>query len=208
MNLKSGTTMTFTGGTEATLKVSANNVDVSPAGVTLQGTLLEFNGPANMNGMLVVGGQTTLDEGLSVSGNVGIGTNATTNPLEMGSGAYCSVAGVWTSVSDRNAKEDFAAINPREVLEKVSALPITEWKYKVEADGTEHLGPMAQDFHVAFGLNGADDKHIATIDEEGVALAAIQGLNQKLNEKDAQIQNLEKKLDALQAVVKKLVANK
>jgi hypothetical protein len=67
-------------------------------------------------------------------------------------------------------------------LEKVSALPITEWKYKVEADGTEHLGPMAQDFHAAFGLNGSDDKHIATVDEEGVALAAIQGLNQKLEE--------------------------
>jgi hypothetical protein len=219
MNLKSGTTMTFTGGTEATLKVSGNNVDVSPASVTLQGTLLEFNGPANMNGMLVVGGQTTLDEGLSVSGNVGIGTNATTNPLEMGSGAYCSVAGVWTSVSDRNAKEDFAAINPREVLEKVSALPITEWKYKVEADGTEHLGPMAQDFHAAFHLNGADDRHISTVDEDGVALAAIQGLNQKLqdelNRQDAenaklkqQNDSLAQRLNELEATVKQFAANK
>ena len=52
---------------------------------------------------------------------------------------------------------------------------------------------MAQDFHTAFDLNGADDKHIATVDEEGVALAAIQGLNQRLNEKDAEIQKLNEK---------------
>ncbi len=38
-----------------------------------------------------------------------------------------------------------------------------------------HVGPMAQDFYAAFGL-GLDDKHITTIDEGGVALAAIQGL--------------------------------
>ena len=66
------------------------------------------------------------------------------------------------------------------MLEKVSALPITEWKYKVEADGSKHIGPMAQDFHAAFGLNGAVDKHISTVDEGGVALAAIQGLNEKV----------------------------
>ena len=44
---------------------------------------------------------------------------------------------------------------------------------------------MAQDFYAAFGI-GADDKHISAVDEGGVALAAIQGLNQKLNEKDAE----------------------
>jgi regulator of replication initiation timing len=41
---------------------------------------------------------------------------------------------------------------------------------------------MAQDFQAAFGLDGADDKHISVVDEGGVALAAIQGLNQKLEE--------------------------
>jgi hypothetical protein len=139
-------------------------------------------------------------------GNVGIGTTSPAYPLTMNSGAYCSLAGVWTSVSDRNSKEAFTAINPRAVLEKVTALPITEWKYKVEADGTEHIGPMAQDFHAAFGLNGADDKHIATVDEEGVALAAIQGLNEKLNEKDVEIQDLKQSVAELKAMVERLVS--
>ncbi len=37
-----------------------------------------------------------------------------------------------------------------------------------------HVGPMAQDFHAAFGL-GDSDKSIGMQDIEGVALAAIQG---------------------------------
>jgi uncharacterized coiled-coil protein SlyX len=46
------------------------------------------------------------------------------------------------------------------------------------------------------------------VDEGGVALAAIQGLNQKLNEKTAKIQRLEKRLDALQTLVKQLAERK
>ena len=37
------------------------------------------------------------------------------------------------------------------------------------------MGPMAQDFFAAFGL-GDSDKHITTVDADGVALAAIRGL--------------------------------
>ena len=37
------------------------------------------------------------------------------------------------------------------------------------------MGPTAQDFYAAFGL-GEDERHISTVDADGVALAAIQGL--------------------------------
>jgi hypothetical protein len=140
------------------------------------------------------------------NGNVGIGTATPGNLLVVGgsgSPAYCN-GSTWVNGSDRNSKESFAAINPRAVLEKVSALSITEWKYKVEADGTRHLGPMAQDFHAAFGLNGADDKHIATVDESGVALAAIQGLDAVVKEKDAKISALEDRVGQLERLVKQL----
>jgi len=49
---------------------------------------------------------------------------------------------------------------------------------------------------------GADDKHIATVDEGGVALAAIQGLNEKLKEKDTRIESLEKRLADLEELIK------
>ena len=87
-------------------------------------------------------------------------------------------------LSDRNAKEQhFTTISPAEMLEKVASLPISQWNYKTDPADHKHVGPMAQDFHTMFGLNGAEDKRISLTDEGGVALAAIQGLNQKLDEK-------------------------
>jgi hypothetical protein len=59
---------------------------------------------------------------------------------------------------------------------------------------------MAQDFYAAFGV-GPDDKHIAVVDEGGVALAAIQGLNQKLKEKDSAIEALQQRLERLEKLL-------
>jgi hypothetical protein len=56
---------------------------------------------------------------------------------------------------------------------------------------------MAQDFAAAFAV-GEDDKHISTIDADGVSLAAIQGLYQISQEKDQQIARLQTRLDALE----------
>ncbi len=50
---------------------------------------------------------------------------------------------------------------------------------------------MAQDFHAAFGV-GEDERHISTVDADGVALAAIQGLYQLLQGKDREMEELEK----------------
>ena len=81
--------------------------------------------------------------------------------------------------SDRNAKEQFVPISPATVLDKVAGLPLTQWRYKTDRKGAQHLGPMAQDFRAAFSL-GEDDTHISVVDQGGVALAAIQGLNEKV----------------------------
>jgi trimeric autotransporter adhesin len=114
-------------------------------------------------------------------------------------------SGTWSSLSDRNAKDNFKTITPRQMLDKVAELPITQWSYKTEP-GAQHIGPMAQDFHAAFGLNGSDDRHIATVDEEGVALAAIQGLNQKLQDREAEIQTLKQQNDSLAERLNELAA--
>jgi hypothetical protein len=112
--------------------------------------------------------------------------------------------------SDRNAKENFAVLDAQTALAKVAALPLTQWNYKTESRAVRHVGPMAQDFHAAFGLDGADDKHISVVDESGVALAAIQGLNQKLETeakaKDAEIQAQAAKIEDLQQSVAELKA--
>ena len=112
--------------------------------------------------------------------------------------------------SDRNAKEGFKPVNTRDVLDKVARLPISEWQYKTQTDA-RHIGPMAQDFHDAFAV-GRDEKHIATVDADGVALAAIQGLNQKLEDqvrdKETRIHQLEKSVEELKEIVGRLVDDK
>jgi hypothetical protein len=117
-----------------------------------------------------------------------------------------TVNGTFVSTSDRNAKEDFAPIDPQQVLDKVAALPITKWIYKTDA-GTRHIGPMAQDFYAAFAV-GPDDKHITTVDEGGVALAAIQGLKHELDETQAENAALKKSVADLSNLVQSLAEKK
>jgi len=106
-----------------------------------------------------------------------------------------TVNGTFNNSSDRNLKQDFADISPAQILEKVGQLPITEWSYK-EDPRTRHVGPVAQDFYSTFNI-GTDNKHIAPIDEGGVALAAIKGLNQKLEKENAELNARLEKLEQL-----------
>jgi hypothetical protein len=59
---------------------------------------------------------------------------------------------------------------------------------------------VAQDFYKAFGL-GLDDKHITTIDEGGVALAAIQGLYRQNQALRRQNRSLNARLTRLERAV-------
>ena len=91
-----------------------------------------------------------------------------------GGDASLTYGGTWTNASSRAYKTGFATIDPADILARVVDLPITTWSYRDSTEG-RHMGPMAEDFHAAFGLAN-DDKSIATVDADGVALAAIQGL--------------------------------
>jgi hypothetical protein len=118
----------------------------------------------------------------------------------------------WAVISDRNAKKDFAPVDSGEILEKLAAMPITQWHYKWEEESlTPHIGPMAQDFKAAF-YPGTDDKSITTQEADGVALAAIQGLNQKLEnelkQRSAENTELKQRLSQLEQLVAKLAVEK
>jgi lysophospholipase L1-like esterase len=211
-NNESGVTL---GGLTVNGTISATNTIIVDANTLNSGSLspgLIFGGYSSGEGIASKRSSGTDQYGLDFytantirmnvnnNGYVGIGTTSPSYPLTMGSGAYCSSAGVWTSVSDRNAKENFTSIAPGDVLAKVVALPITQWKYKVEPAGVRHIGPVAQDFHAAFGF-GDSDKAIGTVDEGGVALAAIQGLNQKMEQKETEITELKARLERLEQLV-------
>jgi hypothetical protein len=112
----------------------------------------------------------------------------------------CNVVngGSWSCSSDRNLKENFVELDTREVLKRLSGVPILQWNAKGVDPTIKHVGPMAQDFYAAFGL-GDSDKVISTIDLDGVALASIQGLYEIAQAQDEQIAAQQEQIAALEA---------
>jgi trimeric autotransporter adhesin len=111
----------------------------------------------------------------------------------------------WSGVSDRNLKENFTPVDNESLLTALNTIPMTTWNMKSQDDSIRHIGPMAQDFHAAFGV-GEDNTHISYSDANGVSLAAIQGLFQLLQEQGAEnrelrlaIERLEQRLSAIEA---------
>jgi hypothetical protein len=186
------------------------DVGVPYGGANVAGTNYDF--------VIMDGGALRFDIDFN-TGNVGIGTDTPTNKLHVIGGAtFSSGAGganqnvvwvpgsaSWSFTSDRNAKDRVESVNPQSVLEKVSRVPINEWSY-IGYD-QRHIGPMAQDFHQQFPLN-ENDKALNDADLHGVALAAIQGLNQKVEVRsqkaEGRIQMLESENAALKGELAEL----
>lgn len=132
-----------------------------------------------------------------------------------GSGAPTSGArllagsGSWTSLSDAESKRDFEPVDASEILDKLASMPVQRWSYKSQDSAVRHIGPTAQDFHAAFGV-GDDPKGITTVDADGVALAAIQGLNAKVEAQartiDAQNALIESQRRAIEELARRLEA--
>lgn len=134
------------------------------------------------------------DQGGTGGGQAG-GSGGTGAPVDAGAcrtqGQTCSTTehccvplicagGCTMAPSDRNLKRDFAPIDGEQILNSLAELPITSWRYKTESGDARHIGPMAQDFKARFGV-GTDDKYILQVDADGVALAAIKTLNDRVN---------------------------
>ena len=150
-------------------------------------------------------------------GNIGIGTEtpqgrlhvvstpgdkAATDIFLLDNNGNLEIGGLLTEASSVLLKEHFVAIDGQEVLDRLARLPITTWNYKTDAPSIRHMGPMAQDFFAAFGL-GADDRHIAPLDVNGVALAGVQALSQQVETLKQQNADLLERLQALEALVQR-----
>jgi hypothetical protein len=98
-------------------------------------------------------------------------------------------SGVFNCTSSRTTKENFLAVDGDDVLNRLREVPVSSWNYITEGSGVRHLGPMAEDFHQAFGL-GTDSKSIGVQDLAGVSLVAVKALEAratKLQESNAQL---------------------
>jgi hypothetical protein len=127
--------------------------------------------------------------------------------IDTSTGAYLSAGGTWQDFSDENAKENFEPVDLNDLLERIAALDVMRWNYKVEDPNVQHIGPMAQDFHRQFGL-GLDDKTISSLDAAGIALAAIKALHEKTTELEKtsrETDELKRRIDELTKMVELLL---
>ncbi len=122
----------------------------------------------------------------AVPGQFSLGTNGN---LTIGGTQYLTG-------SSRDLKENFVPVNGRMILQRLVDMPLTEWSAKTDPE-QRHIGPVAEDWWASFRL-GPDDKHVSPTDIGGVALAAIKGLHQMVDEKDATIAQLRQAVDGLQ----------
>ncbi|MFC3958619.1 tail fiber domain-containing protein [Halovivax cerinus] len=107
----------------------------------------------------------------------------------------------WSTTSTRSAKTNVEPVEPSAVLEGVESMPVATWEYTGDdgdGAGTTHIGPMAEDFHEAFDV-GDSDRHINSINADGVALAAIKGLAERLDEREERLDDQRGRLDELEA---------
>jgi uncharacterized coiled-coil protein SlyX len=171
------------------------------------------------DGAIVISDQSSTDSllasatnqfSLRAAGGVRLYTNATkTVGVSLNAGGSS-----WNVISDRNRKESFLRIEGEDVLSRIRSLPVTTWQYRDEQDrAVRHIGPMAQDWHAAFGFS-PDDTTINMSDFDGVNLAAIQALEARtaaqageiqalrgqVAERDARIESLEARLARLEAL--------
>ncbi len=128
--------------------------------------------------------------------------------MNLSSGVAVSAGGgSWASVSDRRKKENFRDIDVESILTKVAALKITNWNYKSQPASVRHIGPVAQDFYAAFGLDGqGNDTTINTIDIDGVNMAAIQALEKRTTQLQQENEALRQRLEKMEALLQKIAA--
>jgi hypothetical protein len=117
--------------------------------------------------------------------------------------------GSWGTLSDRDAKENFADIDRDRLLDTLAEMPVQTWNIKAQSSEMRHIGPVAQDFNGEFAyLFGEVESpvHINSMDAVGVSLVAAQGLYERSQEQVTRIEVLEaentqlrQQVDALEA---------
>jgi hypothetical protein len=154
------------------------------------------------------------------SGRVGIGRTPTANALEVSGTASKDVAGSWLANSDARIKTGIATVtNAIETLARVRPVSFryTE-EYRAAHPGIKdrtYLNVVAQEFQKVFpdAVQGSGERlvngeEILQVDPWPLTIysaAAVQELNQKLIEKDAEIQGLKQSMAELKKLVQTLV---
>lgn len=161
-------------------------------------------------GTMVMGDESTTDSVRNQADNefrarynggfrLRVSTAANGNTPGAGGNVGCDLTiGVpsWTCASSRTLKENFEAVHGEDVLARLRGVPVTTWTMIGDRDRTRHLGPVAEDFHQAFGL-GLGATTIGMGDIDGVTFAAAQALERRTTALRTQLDASGAEVDAL-----------
>lgn len=106
-------------------------------------------------------------------------------------------SGSWETLSSRSAKDRLEVARTDEVLASLLELPLYTWSYRADPFGAVHIGPIAEDFHASFTY-GIGNSTIASVDADGIALAASQELGNLVRIQDERLSAQEQRLNGLE----------
>jgi len=149
-------------------------------------------------------------------GQVGIGRNPTTYKLEVEGDASKTTAGSWQANSDRRIKRDIAPV--RNALETLAKVRLVSFRYTDDyraehptIENRPYLNVVAQEFAEVFpeavrqsGDRLPDGAPILSVDTYPLTIysaAAVQELNQKLEQKETEITELKRRLERLEQLI-------
>ncbi len=127
-----------------------------------------------------------------------VGTDASN-----GNGAYLTNGGSWMAGSSRSFKDHFQPLDSRDLLSRISSLPVESWQYR-ETD-ERHIGPVSEDFVDAFDVGvirddgSRDNKYLCPGDVAGVALAGVKELIQENQELKMAVEELRQQIADLKS---------
>ena len=134
---------------------------------------------------------------LTVNGNLGVGVDIPTFPLQMASGAHVTTGGVWTNASSRAYKEQIVALNGDEAMAAVKALTPVTFRYLTEQ--VQHVGFIAEDVPALVAT--PDRKSVSSMDVVAVLTRAVQEQQKLIEEQQKSHDARQHTVEALRKVV-------
>jgi len=186
-----------------TLAFLENNTGPERVGARYKNSLAQWDFRMDGAGNFIFDNTATAGEDLAIRQNGQVRVGPAPAKILLQPNGDIDIQGTLHEGSSRDSKHAFESLDPRDVLAKIVDLEVLEWSYKDQ--GSRHVGPMAEDFQALFGL-GASSDSLAPRDVAGVALLSLQGLHELVLERDAQIEQLQRELVELRAMVETLAS--